>query len=72
MPNIIYRDDKRYFKCCLCDDIFEGFGNNPEPLMDNCPTDNEEDDNECCNDCNNQVIAARINDVRLRNLVGED
>ncbi len=28
------RDGIRYFNCCLCDEIFEGYGNNPDPIRD--------------------------------------
>ena len=40
-------------KCCICGkEIFEGYGNNPWPVMD---------EGECCDECNYQkVIPARI------------
>ena len=41
--------------CCLCGKEFEGFGNNPEPLM------GDKEKNKCCNECNEKkVIPARI------------
>ena len=49
---------KKGFKCCLCGKHSEGwgdkkqFGNNPQPLKDDC---------ECCDECNNsKVIPARL------------
>jgi len=47
-----------YRKCCLCGMDFKGFGNNPWPLMDT--------DEQCCDDCNIQVVAARIDDYLRR------
>ena len=41
------RDGVRYFGCCLCGDIFEGYGNNPDPLV-TPPDDDTEWDEECC------------------------
>lgn len=47
---------KEEFKCSLCYDICEGFGNNPYPL---CEEDNTEA--RCCDDCNTlKVVPARI------------
>jgi 1-deoxy-D-xylulose 5-phosphate reductoisomerase len=38
--------------CCICKKIFNGEGNNPDPV---------ENKGRCCNDCNAKyVIAARI------------
>ena len=38
-------------KCCICGMEFNGFGNNPEPIMSGC----------CCDDCNSRyVIPARL------------
>ena len=43
-----------WFKCCLCDKVMEGYGNNPDPLV-------IDDDAECCDDCNStKVIPARL------------
>jgi len=44
-------------KCCICHNTYEGFGNNPWPLMDT--------EDQCCDDCNKQVTAARIADYLL-------
>lgn len=42
------------FKCCLCGEDTEGFGNNPQPLAKN-------DNDRCCDDCNTlRVIPARL------------
>lgn len=41
--------------CCLCGNEFIGFGNNPEPLMENS------DENRCCDECNeSKVIPERL------------
>ena len=37
--------------CCICGKEFTGFGNNPWPIKEN---------GQCCNECNEQVIIARI------------
>ena len=39
--------------CCLCGGIFLGKGHNPWPL-------NKEKGAECCDKCNNKVLAERI------------
>ena len=36
--------------CTLCGIIFEGYGNNAEPLVEGV----------CCDDCNSRVIVERI------------
>lgn len=38
-------------RCCLCDCEFEGFGNNPSPLVS---------EGRCCDSCNMYVIQARM------------
>ena len=39
-------------KCCICGQLFEGWGNNPWPVVK---------DGNCCNECNiNVVVPARI------------
>ena len=41
--------------CCICGKEFEGYGNNPDPIV---PFESGET---CCNDCNaNVVIPKRI------------
>lgn len=58
------RDGIRYFGCCLCEDIFEGFGNNPDPVKN---TDDEyfNEDEECCDMCNStKVIPARMKEMK--------
>jgi len=42
-----------YWSCCVCRNFFEGWGNNPWPLSDR-------DDDECCNECNMEVVKARF------------
>ena len=58
-------DGVRYFRCCLCTDFFEGWGNNPDPVRD---TEGEyfNEDEECCNECNtNKVMPARFKEMGL-------
>ena len=41
-------------KCCICGNKFDGFGNNPWPIVN-------DDEAECCNECSEtKVIPARI------------
>lgn len=43
---------KNSYRCCICGKKFEGYGNNPEPLMEH---------GECCDECNwMYVIPKRI------------
>jgi hypothetical protein len=59
------RNGVRYFGCCLCGDIFEGYGNNPAPLV-TPPDDDTEWDEECCDNCNaTKVIPARMKEMGL-------
>ena len=40
--------------CCICGKVFEGWGNNPYPVV-------KDEDARCCDDCNAiYVIPARI------------
>lgn len=42
-------------QCCICGKFFVGYGNNPQPVMN---------DGECCNECNAiKVIPARLRQV---------
>jgi hypothetical protein len=45
----------RYFNCCLCDDIFQGYGNNPDPVTD-LEGRNYGEEEECCDSCNDSVV----------------
>jgi DNA-directed RNA polymerase subunit RPC12/RpoP len=50
------------FKCCLCGNEVEGYGNNPSPIE----TQNEDD--ECCDECNLAiVIPTRMELVIIKN-----
>lgn len=40
-------------KCCICGKKFEGYGNNPYPIV-------KDENARCCNYCNQYVILARI------------
>ncbi len=43
-------------KCCICGNLFEGYGNNPAPI---------ETRGECCDDCNiNVVVPRRLLDAK--------
>ena len=46
---------QREYKCVICNRKFSGWGNNPYPLKDK---------GECCNGCNDYVIAKRIAKIR--------
>lgn len=39
-------------KCSICGKEFEGYGNNPEPLM-------SYDEGRCCDECNAKVVQYR-------------
>lgn len=42
-------------RCCICGQMFIGFGNNPWPIVN-------DDDSRCCDDCNTtRVVPERIN-----------
>lgn len=59
------REGVRYFNCCLCSDIFAGYGNNPYPVTDLEGRYFDEEE-ECCDKCNNmQVIPARMQEMGL-------
>jgi len=34
------------YKCCLCHKIFEGYGNNAQPVKDG----------KCCDECNQMIV----------------
>mgnify|MGYP007072414628 FL=1 len=42
------------FECVLCGEKFNEYGNNPYPLAE---------EGECCDDCNNDVIYARLEEM---------
>ena len=59
------RDGIRYFNCCICEDIFRGFGNNPDPIKDEEGKPFDEDE-ECCDRCNNtKVMPERFKQLDL-------
>ena len=49
-------------KCALCGKEFEGYGNNGQPLVDGT----------VCDECNKEVIKARINSMKNENLNEND
>ena len=48
---------KEIHTCCLCGCLFEGFGNNPYPLSE---------EGRCCDECNDKVIQARIEQLQIQ------
>jgi len=59
MGRVTLANNKTYFKCCLCEEFFEGYGNNPDPIKDTRRILNGEwfdEAEECCNNCNNTVV----------------
>jgi len=50
----------KHHTCCLCGVEFDGWGNNPEPLM-------LYEDGRCCDDCNiDKVISERMRRITGR------
>ena len=50
------------YTCCLCGEVFEGWGNNPWPL-------NKDADARCCDACNDlKVIPARLQGIINRSV----
>lgn len=45
--------NKEKHVCCICGEEFEGWGNNPYPLVD-------DENARCCDECNTLVIVARL------------
>lgn len=52
---------KEKYVCCICRKEFTGYGNNPEPLV-------RGKDLECCDECNQLVIAARTYGITAEDL----
>lgn len=45
---------EKYYTCCICGQVFMGYGNNPWPV-------NDDEDAHCCDTCNmDVVIPARV------------
>lgn len=51
--------------CCICGEEFEGFGNNPYPLV-------KDEQARCCDECNMQVIEARLEALNEDKEEGEE
>ena len=47
------------FKCCLCGEEVEGYGNDPSPIQ----TQNEND--ECCDECNLAIVVPTRMDLLI-------
>jgi hypothetical protein len=50
-----YNPEKRNYTCCICEEENVGWGNNPEPLMDDL-----DGALQCCDRCNDKVVSYRI------------
>jgi len=50
------KDSNPVWRCAICMDYFQGFGNSPWPLADSSKR--------CCGKCNGSVLDARIKLVR--------
>lgn len=49
----------RTYKCCICNNSFKGYGNDPNPLKDT---------GKCCNNCNlTKVIPERMKHMKVGN-----
>lgn len=46
-------------KCSLCEEMFTGYGHNPQPIIDDINA-------RCCDDCNMSVIIARLAQFKER------
>lgn len=47
----------RYYTCCICGQTFVGYGNNPWPV-------NDDENAECCNRCNiDIVVSSRLKQI---------
>ena len=60
------------FTCCICGQVFEGFGNNPDGAVwrdgDKIVMSEFDEDERCCNDCDNLfVIPGRLYRLRQSN-----
>lgn len=44
------QNQSREYVCCICGEVFSGFGHNPHPVKHG---------GECCPECNKQVLAER-------------
>jgi len=47
--------EQRFYTCCICEEESRGWGNNPEPLMDDL-----DGSLECCDRCNDKVVTYRL------------
>lgn len=53
------------FKCCICGGTFEGYGNNPWPVV-------KDEDASCCDVCNAvEVVPARIKQMMEKSYVAK-
>lgn len=53
--------EERRFTCCICGGTFKGWGNNPEPVVN-------EEGARCCDACNSEFVIP----IRLLRLYGRE
>lgn len=53
--------EERKFTCCICGGTFKGWGNNPEPVVN-------EEGARCCDACNSEFVIP----IRLLRLYGRE
>ena len=46
--------------CCICGKRFKGYGNNPDPLKK---------EGRCCDECNKEVIKARLEMEEIERII---
>lgn len=51
---------KKKFICCICGKECEGYGNNPDPLRKQ---------GRCCDECNKEVIKARLEIEEIERII---
>lgn len=52
MIDLIKQERNRKYTCCICHNVYRGYGNNPQPLIMKAGS-------RCCDDCNWFVIQER-------------
>ncbi len=61
-----YDPERRFYTCCICEEESKGWGNNPEPLMDDL-----EGSLKCCDRCNELFTPYKVVSYRIRQLMKE-
>ena len=52
----ILNQRRRRFRCCFCAKIFDGYGNNPEPVEPVEVDPLSDTDPVCCDGCNSSIV----------------